>query len=159
MDWTGGIRAVRARGLTASILGSAVLSCLLWIPIRADVHRHRRMTAASLLGQLHQAVRSYELDWAEYPPGDGNGSRDLVEALYGGIKKPCIFDFEPPPDAREEGLRDGHITNPIDPAAPWPFGIVHYRRNPRGSRPPVDFWVYDRSGPTIHVPGSGGHGP
>ena len=152
MDWTGGIRAVRARGLTASILGSAVLSCLVWLPIHAEARRHGRMSAVLLFEQLHQAVRSYELDWGDFPTGDGNGSRGLARALEASAPgRPC-GSIEPSSDPREGVLRDGQIANPIAPGAPWPFGIVHYRRNPPGARPPFELWVHDPEGATILEP-------
>ncbi len=131
MDWTGGLRTVRARGLTASILASAVLSCLLWTSIpEGDVRRFRRIEAARLLEELHQAARLHASSRGAFPPGDGNGSRGLAEVLG----------------------RDGDFANPIAPAAPWPFGIVHYRRNASGSAPPIELWVHDRAGPPIVVP-------
>jgi hypothetical protein len=148
MDWIGGIRLIRARGVTSSLVASAALLCLLWLPIHGrEIRLFRRAAAAELLEQLLQAVRSYQLDWGACPPGDGDGSGNLAAALArASERRPCGF-LEPAPEAPPAGS----IANPIHLDAPWPLGVVHYRRNPPGSRPAVELWVHDRAGPTIRV--------
>ncbi len=136
-----------ALGLT--VLGAAGAGLL---AVRHEVMSQRRKVAESLLDQLHQACLSYELDNAVYPPGDGFGSRDLARALSKPVK--CRYPHPtqgPGPFAHLHP--EGSFRNPIWPDEPAPWGVVHYRRNWAGARPPLDLWAFDQDGAAIHVPG------
>jgi len=97
--------------------------------------RARENIASSLLSQLSQAAKAYELDFSCYPPGDGTGSAKLVECLTARPEK-CRY-FELP---REEYPK-GHILNPVDPDK-----IVHYRYPGIHNPKTFDLWCEDASG-------------
>jgi hypothetical protein len=92
----------------------------------------RSGTASSLLGQLAQASKAYELDYAVYPKGDGKGSSDLVFYLQKkGAKQMPYFEF--PLDMIDAGTKN--VLNPVfgndgDPLA----SFVYYRNNRAGGK-------------------------
>jgi hypothetical protein len=111
----------------------------------------REGIAEHLIDQLAQAAKSYELDHGEYPPGDGAGSRELVQCLERKSPKGApIFDFS-------ADMKDGgHVANPVWYQGEPPRHILHYRNNrtsrPGPGQPPVmnkesfDLWTEDSKG-------------
>ncbi len=93
----------------------------------------RAGTAEHMIDQLSQAAKSYELDHAVYPPGDGSGSKDLVYYMeQKGPKRTPYFDFAP------DMKQGGHVVNPVWPDGAPPSHIIYYRNNikPGGAAPP-----------------------
>jgi len=85
----------------------------------------RAGTAASLINQLSQAAKAYELDFAVYPPGKGDGSKELITALsQKGPKKLSYLELSP------ELLTNGHVMNPVfgGEGGP-PVDLIYYRNN------------------------------
>lgn len=72
-----------------------------------------------------------------FPPGDGTGSRELVECLQrAGPKKAKYFEFLP------ELVRDGHVINPA-----WPDEkIIYYRCPGKIHTAGFDLWAEDTRG-------------
>jgi len=114
--------------LIIGILAALVLPVLLHALALA-----RHSAAEHLASQVGTSLKTYEIDHAVYPPGDGNGSRALVHALLdpGPRKMPLL--------ERTDDLLtpEGDLINPAHPGAELPFGIVHYRNN-RGRKPGPD---------------------
>ena len=90
----------------------------------------RAGTAAHLISQLDQATESYQIDYAVYPPGAGDGTKDLVSALSkSGPKKMKYFEF--PADFL---ITSGDVFNPVWADAGDPtIGKIYYRLNAKGS--------------------------
>jgi prepilin-type N-terminal cleavage/methylation domain-containing protein len=113
----------------------ALLAALLLPAIIKALCSARAGTAEHLIDQLSQAAKSYELDNAVYPAGDGSGSKDLVYYLeQKGPKRVPYFDFAP------DMKSGGHVINPVwGPDASPPSHIIYYRNNvkPAGSAPPA----------------------
>lgn len=97
----------------------------------------RAGTASSLLSQLEQATKAYELDFAGFPPGDGSGTAELMRCLTRSRKpKGAYFEF-----SREELTSKGDVRNPVDPDK-----VIHYRC-PGLHRPAsFDLWCEDADG-------------
>jgi hypothetical protein len=100
----------------------------------------REWTASSLISQLAQAAKTYELDFATFPPGDGLGSRGLARALQAPMKGPGYFNFGV--DKTSDLIaRDGNIRNPVHEEK-----IIYYRfpgiHNPKA----FDLWCEDAKG-------------
>ncbi len=94
-------------------------------------------TTEHLIAQLGEAAEAYQVDFGMYPPGDGTGTRPLVEALSrSGPKKQKDFEF--PPDL----LKDGSVVN----AVRCETTIIHYLY-PGLHRPgKFDLWAEDCHG-------------
>ena len=72
----------------------ALLAALLLPALMKALCNARSGTASSLLNQLAQACKAYELDYAVYPKGDGKGSADMVFYLQKkGAKQMSYFEF------------------------------------------------------------------
>jgi general secretion pathway protein G len=85
----------------------------------------RAGTAEHLIDQVGQAAKAYELDYAVYPAGKGDGTKELVYALrQKGPKKLSYFDF--PPDNLDAA---GNMINPVFPDGEPPTNIMYYRNN------------------------------
>ena len=106
----------------------SLLAALLLPALMKALCSSRQGAAASLVNQLAQACKAYELDYAVYPPGKGADSKDLVSYLSKkGAKQLSYFDFTP------EMLDNGNVINPVfgaegDPPSNW----IHYRNNIAG---------------------------
>ena len=132
--------------LRLSLITLAVLGMASWLHPPTCGKGSRRTAAAHLLAQLELAVDQYEKTWGIYPPGDGSGSRSLAQALQGG-------DPRGRPGEIFWGPRgDGQVSNPFDPEALWPRGVVHYRRYPPRSTPPFTLSCIDDEGLEIRCP-------
>ncbi len=110
--------------LIIGILAALVVPVLLHV---LSVARHG--AAETTASNIVQALKSYEIDHAVYPPGDGKGSRSMVSCLLepGPRGTPLI-------ERGEEMLTaDGDLINPAHSGADAPLGIFHYRNN-RGRR-------------------------
>jgi len=111
--------------LILGILAALVIPVVLHV---LAVARHG--IAEDLASQLVTSLKTYELDHAVYPAGDGNGSRTLVKAL----REPCPKNL-PLLDLKDDQLTpEGDLINPAHPDADAPLGIFHYRNN-RGRKP------------------------
>ena len=108
----------------------ALLAALLLPALMKALCNARSGTASSLLNQLAQASKAYELDFAVYPKGDGKGSSDLVFYLQKkGAKQMPYFEF--PLDMIDAGTKN--VINPVfgndgDPIS----SFVYYRNNRAG---------------------------
>lgn len=131
-----------ARILLWSLAGAGIV----WIAIpavtcgRSAGRRSREAHARHLISQLELAADQYAKVNGHFPPGDGKGSRGLVQALSETIpgRKGSYFELQP------DLLRDGHVLNPIDSEAPGDAGILHYERRANGARP--RFWFHTDGG-------------
>ncbi len=114
--------------LIIGILAAVVIPVLFHV---LAVARHG--AAEALASNIVTALKSYEVDHAVYPSGDGNGSLSLVKALSGpGPKKLPLMDW------KEDMLTpEGDLINPAQHDADAPLGIFHYRNN-RGRKPGPD---------------------
>ena len=122
------------------ILEPAIVSLLAWGAYTVVVLQHRSGcsardgTAAHLISQLDQAVEAYQFDYGVYPPGDGTGSRALVEALtQSGPRKQKYFEF--PADHLTTG---GDVVNPVWADGESTIAMIYYRLNAKraGAAPP-----------------------
>jgi len=121
------------------IVGALLILILAAIPtgIITETPAIRDAAAQSLVSQLAQACKSYELNHDRYPPGDGSGSSTLRACLHEpGPKKLPYFEFAPEAiDAR------GNIVSPVGEGK-----IILYRcpglHNPKS----FDLWCEDRKG-------------
>jgi hypothetical protein len=99
----------------------------------------REGTAHSLISQLSQAAKSYELDYAAFPPGDGTGSRDLAIALQKkGAKQMRYFEFPQDPLMLTPA---GDIRNPVNDEK-----ILYYRCPGIHHPKTFDLWCADSKG-------------
>jgi prepilin-type N-terminal cleavage/methylation domain-containing protein len=103
-------------GLIAALLLPAIMKAMC---------SARQGAAQSLISQVAQAATMYNTDFAVYPPGKGDGSKELTYALTTkGAKKMQYFEFAP------DQLFNGHIINPV-----WgsdgepPTNLIYYRNN------------------------------
>jgi prepilin-type N-terminal cleavage/methylation domain-containing protein len=121
---------LRGRGFTLIellivIVIISLLAALLLPALMKALCNARQGTAASLISQLAQASKAYELDYAVYPPGKGTDSKDLAFYLQKkGAKQMQYFEFNP------EMLDQGNIVNPVwgkdsEPPMSW----IYYRNN------------------------------
>ena len=119
--------------LLVVILIIGILASLL-IPVIIHVLRVARQGASeALASQLDQVLKAYELERAVHPPGDGHGTRLMVEALSqpGPRRLPL---FEPKPEMLTPA---GDLINPVQHDADAPLNVFHYRNN-RGRKPGPD---------------------
>src|SRR5262245_65735809 len=87
----------------------SLLAALLLPALMKALCNARQGTASALISQLAQACKAYELDYAVYPPGKGQGSKDMVFALQKkGAKQMPYFDFQP-------DMLDGQAGNVVNP--------------------------------------------
>ena len=116
----------------------SLLAALLLPALMKALCTARAGTAASLISQLGQAAKSYELDYAVYPPGKGVDSKDLAFYLQKkGAKQMQYFEFNP------DMLDNGNILNPV-----WG----------RDGEPPMT-WIYYRNNQLANVKGAAGAKP
>src|SRR5258706_13863136 len=79
----------------------SLLAALLLPALMKALCNARAGTASSLISQLSQAAKAYELDYAVYPPGDGKDSKNLSYYLdKKGAKQMSYFEFQP--DMRDQ---------------------------------------------------------
>jgi prepilin-type N-terminal cleavage/methylation domain-containing protein len=103
----------------------SLLAALLLPALMKALCNARQGAASSLISQLAQASKAYELDYAVYPPGKGQDSKDLAFYLQKkGAKQMQYFEFAP------DMLDQGNILNPVygkdgEPPAIW----IYYRNN------------------------------
>jgi prepilin-type N-terminal cleavage/methylation domain-containing protein len=103
----------------------SLLAALLLPALMKALCNARQGTASSLISQLAQASKAYELDYAVYPPGKGTDSKDLAFYLQKkGAKQMQYFEFNP------DMLDQGNIVNPVwgrdgEPPMTW----IYYRNN------------------------------
>jgi prepilin-type N-terminal cleavage/methylation domain-containing protein len=128
----------------------SLLAALLLPALMKALCSSRQGAAASTISQVAQACKSYELDWAVFPPGKGSGSKDMVSYLSKkGAKQLAYFEFPP------EQLDNGNLINPVfgaegDPPSNW----IHYRNNvagQTGSNRPAPGSTGPGGAPYIHV--------
>lgn len=101
--------------LLAALLLPAILKAL--CQARAGAAKH-------LVDQLSQAAKTYELDWAVFPPGKGDGTKELAYYLQQkGPKKLAYFDFP------QDMLSGGNVINPVYGDGDPPTNIIYYRNN------------------------------
>jgi prepilin-type N-terminal cleavage/methylation domain-containing protein len=105
----------------------ALLAALLLPALMKALCNARAGTASSLVSQLAQACKAYELDYAVYPPGTGKGTADMVFYLQKkGAKQMPYFEFGT--DMIDSGTKN--VINPVfgndgDPQS----SFVYYRNN------------------------------
>lgn len=82
-------------------------------------------SATALISQLASAATMYNTDFAVYPPGKGDGSKELAYHLTSkGPKKLPYFEFQP------DMLFNGHVVNPVWGAeGEPPSHVIYYRNN------------------------------
>src|SRR3954471_7625409 len=72
----------------------SLLAALLLPALMKALCTARAGAAQSLISQLAQAAKAYELDYAVYPPGKGQDSKDLAFYLQKkGAKQMQYFEF------------------------------------------------------------------
>jgi type II secretion system protein G len=102
-----------------------LIAALLLPALMKSMCSARAGAATALINQLAQASQMYNQDFAVYPPGKGDGSKELAHALTSkGARKLQYFEFIP------DMLFNGHVINPV-----WgkdgepPSHIIFYRNN------------------------------
>jgi len=117
------------------------VAVVLWLIVSFLIPSHssdcaaRQGASAHLLSQLDQAVESCRIDFGVYPPGDGSGSRTLVEWLRRTSPKRMRY-FEFPPDLVTSS---GDVINPVHAETE----VIRYRL-PGVHRPKkFDLWARD----------------
>ena len=131
-----GMKANQRKGFTLIellivIVIISLLAALLLPALMKALCNARAGTASSLISQLSQAAKSYELDYAVFPPGNGKDSKDLAFYMQKkGAKQMQYFEFN------SEMLDQGNIVNPVwgkegEPPTNW----IYYRNNIQGRAP------------------------
>lgn len=113
----------------------------------------RAATAQHLISQLELGADQYEKAYGIYPPGKGDGSKELAYYLQKkGPRNQQFFEFQ------QDQLTSGNVVNPVHGAdAEPPTNIIYYRMNvsiggqqappPAAGQPPVrnksrfDIWA------------------
>ena len=113
----------------------------------------RAATAQHLISQLELGADQYEKAYGIYPPGKGDGSKELAYYLQKkGARNQQFFEFQP------DQLTSGNIVNPVHGSeADAPTNIIYYRNNivigggappaPAAGQPPIrnksrfDLWA------------------
>ena len=109
----------------------ALLAALLLPALMKALCNSRAGAAASLLNQLAQACKAYELDYAVYPPGNGKGSSDMVFYLQKkGAKQMPYFEFAL--DMIDTGTKN--VINPVYGNDGDPLSSFVYYRNNRANK-------------------------
>jgi len=109
----------------------SLLAALLLPALMKALCNARAGTASSLISQLSQAAKTYELDFAVFPPGTGKDSKDLAFYLQKkGAKQMTYFEFN------TDMLDQGNVINPVwgkegEPPTNW----IYYRNNAASRRP------------------------
>jgi prepilin-type N-terminal cleavage/methylation domain-containing protein len=110
----------------------ALLAALLLPALMKALCNARSGTASSLINQLAQACKAYELDYAVYPKGNGSGSADMVFWLQKkGAKQLPYFEF--PLDMIDTGTKN--VINPVFGNDGDPLSSFIYYRNNRANNP------------------------
>ena len=90
----------------------------------------RAATAKHLISQLELGADQYEKAYGIYPPGKGDGSKELAYYLQKkGARNQQFFEFQP-------GMlhTDGNVINPVHGAeGDAPSNIIFYRSNITGA--------------------------
>jgi prepilin-type N-terminal cleavage/methylation domain-containing protein len=127
----------QSRGFTLVELLVVILILSILMSILLPVLFHvlnvaHEATAETLVMNVIQAAKAYELDHAVYPPGDGSGSRDLVRALSRpGPKQLPLMEIQ------EDMLTpEGDLINPAQKDGEPSLRIIHYRNNRGRTRGP-----------------------
>lgn len=142
MNKGAGMGAKRSQGFTLIellivIVIISLLAALLLPALMKALCNARSGAASSLISQLAQAAKTYELDSAVYPPGKGTDSKDLAYYLERkGAKQLPYFEFQP-----DQKVSGGNIMNPVWGAdGEPPTNMIYYRNNavnrPRGGGAP-----------------------
>ena len=124
-----GLRSRRGSGFTliellVVIVIIALIAALLLPAILKALCSARAGTASHLISQLDQATESYGTDYAVYPSGAGDGSKELVYSLkQNGPKKMRYFEFQ------QDLLNGGNVVNPVWADGDPPTNIIYYRLN------------------------------
>ncbi len=124
-----GLRSRRGSGFTliellVVIVIISLIAALLLPAIMKALCSARQGTAAHMISQLDQATESYGTDYAVYPAGKGDGTKDLVSALSkSGPKKMKYFEFQ------QDLLNGGSVVNPVWSDGGAPANIIYYRLN------------------------------
>ena len=135
------------------IVEPAIVSLIVWgvyiVETRGFPHSNasaRQGIASHLISRLDQAIESYATDYGVYPPGDGSGSRELVECLSRkGPGNHKYFEFQ------QDLLNGGSVVNPVWSDGDPPANIIHYRY-PGLVRPRrFDLWAANGSGDPMGI--------
>lgn len=137
---------LRKDGYHLLILGLVVFLPIAWVFLSAfaglESPKSREGAAFSLIAQLSQSAKAYELDYFAYPPGDGNGSKGLASCLQKRTKKQFeYFEFN------SDMLDQGNLVNPVwgkegEPPKNW----IHYRHPGIHNPKSFDLWCADLNG-------------
>ena len=131
-----GMKVNRPKGFTLIellivIVIISLLAALLLPALMKALCNARAGTASSLISQLSQAAKAYELDYAVFPPGTGKDSKDLAFYMQKkGAKQMQYFEFN------SDMLDQGNIVNPVwgkegEPPSNW----IYYRNNVQNRKP------------------------
>jgi prepilin-type N-terminal cleavage/methylation domain-containing protein len=129
--------ARRARGFTLVellivIVIVMLLAALLLPAIVRALCNGRAAAAKHMMSQLELAAESYEKAYGIYPPGKGDGSKELAYYLQQkSARKQQFFEFHP-----EQLSKEGHVVNPVHGAdGEPPSNIIFYRNNVANKQP------------------------
>lgn len=143
---TGLIKLTAASVVVLALAGIAAVVLVPPAPPARQVRRHGQ--ARRLMDRLAEAARTYRHERGHFPPGDGNGSVELVRAL-GGFSKEGVPYFIVPGELLTPL---GDIRNPMDPGS----SILHYRVRRTGPEPGAsgegfDLWCRSPEGEEVGV--------
>jgi len=104
------------------------------IPVMVHILNLTKQHATEvLMADVVRAITTYEHDTMKLPPGDGSGSRELVNVL----RAPGAHGL-PVLQIRDDMLsREGDLLNVLHADREAPIHIIHYRNN-RGRKPGPD---------------------
>jgi type II secretory pathway pseudopilin PulG len=129
--------ARRGRGFTLVellivIVIVMLLAALLLPAIIAAMCNGRAAAAKHMITQLELGAESYEKAYGIYPPGKGDGSKELAYHLQQkSARKQQFFEFHP-----EQLTKEGHVANPVHGGdSPAPTNIIFYRNNVSNKQP------------------------
>ena len=136
----------------------AILAGLLFPALTAARQSAYVVEAQHRIAVVELAIHAYAKDRGIEPPGDGQGSRELLRAL--GEAGPRNVPYFLPRE--DEVTAAGDLVNPVHGAdAPAPLNAIHYRRNaglpagPRLGQPPArrgvafDLWCAGREADSL----------
>jgi hypothetical protein len=129
--------------LTLAVITGCCVVAVLVVPARSAAEEERRVDALRLVHMLDTAAHAYRVAEGEFPPGDGEGSAGLSEAL--AKTRECGRPYVSFSPAMLTGA--GDIRNPVDPDRE----ILRYRDNTRvrgavGARHSDGFDLWGRDG-------------